>query len=340
LTNIKFNKVNGIESKRLEAFHFSFRNEFGKTFAQLQDSEYSLFHFSGDVNGYIPVIIKDAKIIKTLKFLFNPVNDLGQSFSAEIESQILDEFISFLKTEGIADRIMQPLNWVLFQSSPINAIKVPFGSYRIDLTVGEEEVWKGLHTKHRNVIRNAEKKGGTIKVGSDQLDVFYELYEATMGRSNMYCEPKSFFEELNSTCNENIYLAVVYHGDMPIGAVCVPYTSYGAFYVYGASADRITLTGAINFLHFEMIKFLISKEVKMYDFVGARLSNISGTKFEGIQKFKARFGGELQEGELWKMDLNAVKCKVYDSALKMKLKLKGIKSGGDIIDQEILKING
>lgn len=338
MAKLTFNRSAGIDSSELDNFHFSFRTEFGETYAQLQHSEYKLFEFTGEFNGYIPFLLRKSKLINTVKFLFNPVNKNGGLFQPQEENAILESFLEHIKCENYADRILQPMNWMLFQSSPEKSIKVPFGSYKIDLKLGEEEVWKKLHTKHRNVIRNAGKKGAQIVSGLEQLDVFYELYQSTMRRSNMYCEPKEFFTQLVEKCSSNIFIAVVYNGETPIGALCVPYSKFGAYYVYGASADKINLTGAINFLHFELIKFLIRQKVEYYDFVGARLSDISGTKFEGIQKFKARFGGELFKGELWKIDINPLKCRLYDNALKIKMKMKRMNPTGDIIDQEAIKI--
>jgi lipid II:glycine glycyltransferase (peptidoglycan interpeptide bridge formation enzyme) len=80
-----------------------------------------------------------------------------------------------------------------------------------------------------------------------------------------------------------------------------------------------------------------TKGVKEYDFVGARLSDITNTKLEGIQNFKKRFGSELVKGYLWKLDIDKTKCKTYDSLLKIKCKLKGTKFPKDIIDQELSK---
>ena len=88
-----------------------------------------------------------------------------------------------------------------------------------------------------------------------------------------------------------------------------------------------------------MITELKKRGVKKYDFVGARLSDVSGTKLAGIQKFKKRFGGELKRGYLWKKDINLMKCKLFDLALKVKLKLKGVSMPKDIIDQEKIKLS-
>ena len=317
-------------------FHFSFNPAFSSVYARLDDSEFGLIEVNGDVKGYIPVLLKKSKLINTLKFMFNPVNLVGELFSPQEEEQILEAFIHHLKKDNEIDRILQPLNWMLFQASPKESVSVPFGSYVLNLT-DEDTVWKGLHTKHRNVIRNAWKKEAVIKSGADQLTAFYELYSGTMERNNMHCEPKWYFEELLKTNGDNIHCSVVYFNEQAQGALFVPFTKQGAYYVYGASAPRIELTGAVNALHYDLIQNMVKANVEIYDFVGARLSDVSGSRLEGIQKFKKRFGGNLREGYLWKMDLNSTKCKLYDIALSTKLKLKRIKLKGDIIDQELPK---
>lgn len=317
---------------------FVFDTRFTQNLARLYHADCCLLKFKGDVHGCLPALIKKSKLITSITLLYSPINEEGNAFDIETEEKILNALVEYVEKTKLGDRITQPINWALFQSYPKGSVHIPFGTYDLNLSKGEDEVWKGLHSKHRNVIRNAEKKGGYIKTGSSELKVFYSLYESTMQRSNMYCEPFSYFESLMKGFKDQIFCAVVYRDEEPQGAVFVPYTMEGAYYVYGASADKISLTGAINFLHFEMIKFLIEKGVKKYDFVGARLSDISGTKFEGIQKFKKRFGGELKEGVLWKMDINKAKCKIYDAAVKAKAKLNRLELKGDIIDQELKKL--
>ena len=318
-------------------FHYSFDTSFSNILARQDHSEFCMVSFKGDISGYFPVLIRNSKLITTLKFLFVPVSADGEYLSGDQEQIVLEGFVEFLKKDGKVDRILQPLNWVLFQACPSNSISAPFGTYRLELS-DEETIWKGLHSKHRNVIRNAQKKEVRILEGMDQLDTFYSLYKQTMERSDMFFEPKGFFEELAKTYQKNVVCAVAYSGDEPQGALFVPYTTQRADYVYGASAGRVSLTGAINALHYQVILELMKKGVRQYDFVGARLSDVKGTKLEGIQKFKQRFGGELVKGYLWKMDINAGKCRMYDMALKTKLGIKGKRIGKDIIDQERLKL--
>jgi lipid II:glycine glycyltransferase (peptidoglycan interpeptide bridge formation enzyme) len=48
--------------------------------------------------------------------------------------------------------------------------------------------------------------------------------------------------------------------------------------------------GSSNLLQWEIIKKLKSLGVREYDFVGGRVEVPKGSKLEGIQRFKQRFG--------------------------------------------------
>ena len=73
------------------------------------------------------------------------MNKCGATFNASDELTVLEAFISYLKSNKIVERIVQPVNWMLFQSAPKNSISVPFGSYRIDLSQGERDLERTTH---------------------------------------------------------------------------------------------------------------------------------------------------------------------------------------------------
>lgn len=318
-------------------FHFSFDRRFGESYASYHGGQYRLFKFQGKERGYISVLLKKSKFFKTAQLLYQPVKENGKCLEAPNEQEVLDHFAEHLKKQRLAHRIVQGPNWALFAAFPKKAKACNFGSYRLNLmNKVENEIWKNLHSKHRNVIRNAEKSGAKIVVGPEQVTVFHKLYAHTMERNRLPYEPVQFFQNMIDTY-PGIYCATVYHNNEALGALFAPYTHYGAYYLYGASNENITLTGAINLLHYKFISFLIEQNVMVYDFVGARLSDVTGTRYEGIQKFKARFGGELARGYLWKMDLNLPMCKLYDTLLGLKLRLSGNFLNRDIIDQETSK---
>ena len=217
---------------------------------------------------------------------------------------------------------------------PDNATSCPFGTYILNLeNHTEDELFNNLHPKRRNSVRVAEKNELTVK-WTNTVDDFYTLYEDTMKRAGMFCEPYEYFKQMIALLGEQqVLCGVSYFKNRPQAALCVPFSRYSAYYMHGATSDNHE-AGAMDFLQWEAIKILKAKGVKQYNFVGARLSDISGTKLDGIQNFKKRFGGELERGYLWKMDLNKFQCFLYDSLLSFKLILKGKRRMKDIIDEE------
>lgn len=277
------------------------------------------------------------KFIRNIQFLSEPFKEYAPA-EASLQRTFLDALIEKLIKNKVADRIVAPQNFIVFENFPQGSIKCDFGSYIIDLTHSLETIYNKIHPKHRNVIRNAENKNVSIKYGLSQLKAFYGLYEKTMERSNMYCEPLTYFETLGNTLSENkIVCGVAYCDEIPECALLMPYTAYSTYYLYGASIAKPSITGTMNFLHWETMKLMKNRKVNRYDFVGARLSDISNTKLEGIQNFKQRFGGQLKEGYMFKKDLSNFKCNIYDSLVSINNIFRGSKSFKDIIDQEIEK---
>ena len=135
----------------------------------------------------------------------------------------------------------------------------------------------------------------------------------------------------------NVLCGVSYVRGKPQAGLFIPYTAYSGYYLHGAMAAKMDNPGAMDYLQWEAIRILKIKDVKQYDFVGARLSNVTGTKLEGIQNFKKKFGGELLQGHLWKMDIDAMQCKIFDGLLKVNRTLKGAVKHKDIIDEELEK---
>lgn len=329
---MNFQRIDYIEPSNSK-LPFAFDAAFSKTYCNYFSGEFYLLKTNSADAIYVPIIIKKSAFLKIAQFLDVPRLHNGSRLSDSDERELLDTLILHLKKEKVAHRISQGINWAIFKSYPKDSVHCQFGTYQLDLSKPEEVLWEGLHSKHRNVIRNAQKLGAAIRSGNNEIPVFYELYKSTMQRNKMSCEPLDYFKELSNHF-KNSFCAVVYHDGAPQGALFVPYTSYGAYYLYGASSAEVKLTGAVNLLHWEFILFLKKQEIPLYDFVGARLSDLSGTRYEGIQRFKERFGAELVKGYLWKKDLNRLRCAFYDILLKIKLTLKGQKKPLDIIDQE------
>lgn len=287
---------------------------------------------------FAPISIKRNKILKIMQFQFPPLSLKGDLLNNKDEKEFCESVIQFITENKMADRIQQPKNYSLFNTVPAKSISCKFGTYKIDLqNKTNDQLLEGMQARYRSAIRQIEKLNVEIKFGMPELKIFQKLHNETMERTGAYAEDYGSLKKELEILPDNTLLATIYIDNKIQGGLYVAYSKFCAYYFHGASANTTGASGAIKYLHYKVMCLLRDKGVKHYDFVGARLSNISGTKLEGIQDFKKRFGSELVKGYLWKMDINKTKCKAYDNLLKIKCKLKGTKFPMDIIDQEIKK---
>lgn len=282
-----------------------------------------------------PVVLKTTKFLKTLQFHFKPLDIAAKEPDPKIEKAFLEEALAYIRSQSIAHRIVQPANFALFSAAPSSAVSAPYGSYVIRLKEpGEEELLAAMQARYRTAIRAAQKLKPEIRTGKDELRAFWELHKATMDRTRMYYEPYEEIKRLFESSGNALLIANCYIGNELQGGVCIAWSGYGAYYLHGASGNSPLADGAIKYLHYWCMCHLKRQGAERYDFVGARLSDVAGTKLEGIQNFKKRFGSTLEAGYLWKKDISPFVCRAYDSLLHLKLSLKGAKVPMDIIDQE------
>ena len=105
------------------------------------------------------------------------------------------------------------------------------------------------------------------------------------------------------------------------GVLIIPFDQKRAYYSHGGSVDKPIAGTMIYFKNLGL---------EEYDFVGARINPPKGSKLEGIQLFKKRFGATLHQGYMWKYPIRPIKSKLFDSIYKI---IRN--SNGDIIDQEM-----
>ena len=308
-------------------------------------SENYLSSLISDEYGWIGGFEKEELIyvlayIRKKKFIFNYVqfhtSVLKINEGITEEEDFLKKVIKFLKKDKI-DFIICPSTNSLFSKIPTlkNIKKCDFGSYTLDLKKSEEELWEGMNGKHRNVVRKAIKNGLTVKLNEKNLKKAYDLLEETLNRSKMSMGTFENFKKVIGNLGENkIKVTSVYAGEKLQGVAVFLYSNFRVYYWYGGSISNIS-TGAMNLLHWEAIKYFKNIGVQTYDFLGARVNPIKGSKLEGIQRFKERFGCKMERGFLWKISINEKKYRMYEWLLKVKSFLKNKPYAGDIIDQEL-----
>lgn len=256
------------------------------------------------------------------------------SNSADVEKYFLNSVVDFIGKEKLCDWIQAPPNWAIFDEVPDNSVHAPFGTYVIDMqTPTVEEIFANFRKDCRSNIRRAERDGLEVRRGSDQLPQVYELLENVAKKGRQFLYSYDYYKEYLKHFKNNVLLYVTYLEDEPqIGKLRLvsKYSSYGL----GAGRIDKPAKGAGNLTTWVEIQELKDLGIKYYDFVGARIDPVKGSKQFNIQLFKESFGAELKRGNLWKHNYSGTKFFAYDSLLRVKLAFSGANYKGDIIDQE------
>lgn len=282
----------------------------------------------GALRCILPYTIVHKALVRMVRFRVETI-PMDEELSIEDEKEFLNSCAEYFRSIG-ADMIIPATTNTIFRTYPDNAQAAPYGTYIVDLTLSEETLWAKLHSKHRNVIRNAQKKGVEILSGLEYLKIAHETVRDTLQRSNMGFISYEELEKLASGLGENLKVFVAKHEETIQGCAIYPFSKYCAYYLYGGSISH-PLSGAMNLLQWEAMRAFQKDEVKKYDFVGVRINPEKGSKAEGLASFKERFGGYLAQGYIWKLPISKMKYALYSQAVRQL-------RGGDIVDQEHHKL--
>jgi len=155
----------------------------------------------------------------------------------------------------------------------------------ISLDKSIEDIWnESVHSKRRNMVRKAEKKGVLIKTDYN-IDRFYDIYIEASERSNLTLHPKELFFELFNE-SKNIFFEIIsaeFDGEL-IANVVIVYDKDYSIYWLGNNANNVPNLGQGDLLQWEAIKRMKKVGCKYYD-----LCYIEKEKLPQIYKFKSGF---------------------------------------------------
>lgn len=263
---------------------------------------------------------------------------LVNQVSKEDEKQFFDEMIQICRKEKI-HIVETAYTNTIFPVFPGGSSYAVLGTFIVDLTLSEEQLFKNLHSKHRNVIRKAQKEGVVVKHNRSYRDICKQLICETYIRQGLVWNDTNELESLSDSLGDNIRFYTAFKDDVPQGCAVILWNSHRGYYLYGGSIQRPS-TGAVNLLQWQIICDLRQEKSKEYDFFGARVNPDKGSKVEGIQRFKERFGGTLQTGYKWKLPVNKFMNGFYLTVFFLYNLLKGKIYKGDLIDIEKKRLKG
>jgi len=279
---------------------------------------------AGSLRCVLPYTVVRKATLRLVRFRVETIA-LHPDFDVAEEKSFLNSAVEHFRAAG-ADVIIPATTNTIFRTYPDGAEAAPYGTIVLDLAASEEELWKQVHPKHRNKIRSAAKQGVRLASGGQHLETAYRLIRETFGRSRLPFMGLQPFRRMVEALGENVAILVAEAGGKVQGCAVLPFSNYCAYYVYGGTAEEI-ITGAMNFLQWEAIRFFRNRGVLRYDFVGVRINPERGSKAEGLLMFKQRFGGRLVEGYMWKYSLHPLRASAYSLGVRLL-------RGGDIVDVE------
>jgi lipid II:glycine glycyltransferase (peptidoglycan interpeptide bridge formation enzyme) len=165
----------------------------------------------------------------------------------------------------------------------------------IDLRRSEEELLEAMKQKTRYNIRLAERRGVSIRFGTeDDLAMLYALYETTARRDGFVIRPLAYYHQAWGAFMK-AHLAQPIIADFkgyPIAHVIIFGFAKRAWYFYGASSDADRENMPTYLLQWEAIKWAKRQGMAVYDFWGAP-DNFADPDdpLAGVFRFKEGFGG-------------------------------------------------
>lgn len=287
------------------------------------------YYYFFDKNFILPIEISKKTFYKTGRIYSEVYKRNPDQMDNDAQKAFLDNVMIILKSKFKLMCVNQTGTTAILDAVPTESRYIPFGTYELDLSKEEEELFNNIHTKHRNSIVRAEKNGVLLKYGHSELveDLYY-LLSRTYKRTNMRLNEKLYFENLIGTLKSKSIVFTAYKDSIPQGAALFFYNHQKCYYMYGGSIDSPE-PGSMNLLHWRAILYMKRSNVKIYDFVGARLNPDKDSKYYTMQRFKERFGARMKEGYMFKCVLNQFQNNAF-TLVKHLVK----KKGKDIIDQE------
>jgi len=249
-----------------------------------------------DGNTYISVKFKEGYFFKYGQYLYHPISK-GERLSVEEELIFLKEFVEYCSKERLCDFITPPLHFSVFQNVPHESYFTDLGVITIDLKISEDELFKSFNSSYRNEISKARRDGLEVIFGKNYFEIFFLLYQETLVKQGAYVNQKHELKQLMEFLgDERSCIVVVKKGEEIYGATLLLFDSKHCYYFYSGKMENCPYPGANKLMHFEIMKWLKSKGIERYVLGGYRLGDIKGTKYDGIQKFKMRFGAQVYIG--------------------------------------------
>lgn len=279
---------------------------------------------SGTLRCVLPYTIVRKAGLRMARFRVETM-PCGAGLSLSEEKSFLNSVVQHFRRTNAAV-IIPASNNAIFRTYPDGAKPAPYGSYVIDLAQPEDVLWRNVAKTSRQNISAAQRDGVSIREGIDFLHPAYDLIRETFSRSKIDFMSRNAFNRLALALGQNGKLLMAEYRGVPQSYALFAFSTPCAYWMYGGNILN-QRQGAMKLLQWEAIRLFRNLGVGKFDFFGARINPLKGSKQEGINLMKKHLGATLSEGYMWKYSLRPWQSWMYSIGVR-------ILKGGDIVDQE------
>lgn len=164
----------------------------------------------------------------------------------------------------------------------------------LDLTPDEDTILMSMSQNTRRKVRQAEKKGVTIRPGtSADFALLYDLYSGTSSRDGFLIRPYTYYEDAWRTmlAADQAQIFIAEYEGQAIAHVILFRFGARCWYFYGASADAERERMPNYALQWEAIRWAKAQGCTSYDFWGAPDEFNESDRMWGVYQFKRGFRG-------------------------------------------------
>jgi serine/alanine adding enzyme len=200
----------------------------------------------------------------------------------------LNEFHKFCAENNIVSEFVR-LNPLLKNheqlSSIAGGVKESGTVVYVDLTAGEDALWKNLEKPNRNCITRARRENVEISRTNkkDDLEAFYKIYNESMDRRNakkMYYFPREFYDLLFDSLKENISLFVAKHeGEVISASLFIGEENFIHYFLSGTCPETRSL-GSNNLLLYGAMLWAKGQGYKTFNLGGGYQAGDSLFRFK------------------------------------------------------------
>lgn len=166
----------------------------------------------------------------------------------------------------------------------------------VNLTIGEEALWKELSKKRKQGIRKAKRNDLIVEVTDSKniILTFYDLLKITYNHAKLPHPPINFFYSLyNNLCSDNLkFFTLRKNSKILIVFVALIFNNCIYAFFIGTNREKKYLSmRPLDLLFWEVMLWGLENGCHIFDWLGAGHPN----KEYGVRKFKLQYGGEVLE---------------------------------------------